>query len=260
MPAKISIIGAGNVGAACAQRIAEKGDADIVLVDIVPGLAQGKALDISQSAPVVNFDTSVTGTNSYEETAGSDLVIITSGFSRKPGMTRDELVMANMKIVAEVTRSVVSYSPDCIIIMVANPVDAMTYLAMKTSNFPRNRVVGLSGVLDGARLSSFIAAELKVSPASVSACILGEHGKNMLVIPRLTTVKGKPVTKLLPKETIDKLVARTIEGGDRDCRSAQNGERLLCPLRRRRPHGGGNNIRQEGNPSLRRLPGWGIRD
>ena len=229
MPAKISIIGAGNVGAACAQRIAEKGDADIVLVDIVPGLAQGKALDISQSAAVVNFDTSVTGTNSYEETAGSDLVIITSGFSRKPGMTRDELVMANMKIVAEVTGSVVSYSPGCIIIMVVNPVDAMTYLAMKTSHFPRNRVVGLSGVLDGARLSSFIAAELKVSPASVSACILGEHGKNMLVIPRLTTVKGKPVTKLLPKETIDKLVARTIEGGTEIVALLKTGSAFYAP-------------------------------
>ena len=161
MPAKISIIGAGNVGAACAQRIAEKGYADIVLVDIVPGLAPGKALDISQSAPIVSFDTSVIGTNSYEETASSDLVIITAGLVRKPGMTRDELLLANMKIVAEVTSNVVNYSPDCIIIMVVNPVDAMTYLAIKTSQFPRNRVIGLSGVLDCARLSSFIAAELK---------------------------------------------------------------------------------------------------
>ena len=229
MPAKISIIGAGNVGAACAQRIAEKGDADIVLVDIVPGLAQGKALDISQSAPVVNFDTGVTGTSGYEETAGSDLVIITSGLSRKPGMTRDELLLANMKIVTEVTRSVASYSPDCIIIMVTNPVDAMTYLAIKTSHFPRNRVIGLSGVLDGARLSSFIAAELKVSPASVSACILGEHGRNMLVIPRLTTVKGKPVTKLLPKETIDNMVARTIEGGTEIVALLKTGSAFYAP-------------------------------
>jgi malate dehydrogenase len=201
------------VGAACAQRIAEKSYADIVLVDIVPGLAEGKALDILQSAPIIHFDSHITGTTSYEETADSDVVIITSGFSRKPGMTRDELLLANMKIVGEVTSNVVKYSPECVIIMVANPVDAMTYLAIKTSKFPRNRVVGLSGVLDAGRLSSFIAAELKVSPASVSACILGEHGKNMLVIPRLTTVKGKPVTKLLPQETIDKLVERTIKGG-----------------------------------------------
>jgi malate dehydrogenase len=201
------------VGASCAQRIAERGYADIVMVDIIAGLPQGKALDISQSAPIVKFDTHITGTNSYEETAGSEVVIITSGFSRKPGMTRDELVSANMKIVGEVTRNVVKYSPDCVIIMVVNPVDAMTYLAIKTSQFPRNRVVGLSGVLDGARLSSFIAAELKVPPAEVSACILGQHGENMVVIPRLTTVKGKPITKLLPKETIDRLVERTIKGG-----------------------------------------------
>jgi malate dehydrogenase len=198
-------------------------------VDIVPGLPQGKALDILQSAPIVNFDTSVTGTNSYEETAGSDLAIIASGFSRKPGMTRDELVQANMKIVAEVTRSVVSYSPDCIIIMVTNPVDAMTYLAIKTSKFPRNRVVGLSGVLDAARFSSFTAAELKVSPASVSACVLGEHGKNMVVIPRLTTVNGKPLTEILPQETIDKLVERTIMGGDEIVSLLKTGSAFYTP-------------------------------
>jgi len=201
------------VGAACAQRIAERGYADVVLVDIVPGLAQGKALDISQSAPIIKFDTNITGTNSYQETAGSEVVIITSGFGRKPGMSRDELLQANMKIVAEVTSKVMNYSPNCIIIMVVNPVDAMTYLAIQISKLPRNRVVGLSGVLDSARFSSFIAAELKVSPSDVSACILGEHGRNMVVIPRLTTVKGKPVTELLHKETIDKLVERTIEGG-----------------------------------------------
>jgi len=198
-------------------------------VDIIPGLPQGKALDISQSAPLLNFDTHITGTNSYEETAGSDLAIIASGFSRKPGMTRDELVMANMKIVAEVTRNVVSYSPNCIIIMVTNPVDAMTYLTIKTSKFPRNKVIGLSGVLDAARFSSFIAAELKVSPASVSACVLGEHGKNMVVIPRLTTVKGKPITKLLPKETIDKLVARTIMGGDEIVGLLKTGSAFYTP-------------------------------
>jgi malate dehydrogenase len=229
MPAKISIIGAGNVGAACAQRLAERGYADIVLVDIVPGLAQGKALDISQAAPIVNFNTGVTGTNGYEETAGSEVVIIASGLFRKPSMTRDELMLANMKIVTEVTTKVVSYSPNCIIIMVANPVDAMTYLAIKTSNFPRNRVVGLSGVLDGARLSSFIAAELKVSPADVSACVLGPHRTSMLVIPRLTTVKGKPLTELLPKETIDKLVQRTIQGGSEIVNLLKTGNAFYAP-------------------------------
>jgi malate dehydrogenase len=198
-------------------------------VDIVPGLAQGKALDISQSAPIVNFDTAVTGTDNYQETANSEVVIITAGFSRKPGMTRDELCLTNMKVISEVIHNVVSHSPDGVIIMVTNPVDAMTYLALKTSRFPRNRVVGLSGVLDGARLSSFIAAELKVSPASVSACILGEHGKNMLVIPRLTTVKGKPITELLPQETIDKLVRRTVMGGDEIVSLLKTGSAFYAP-------------------------------
>jgi len=182
-------------------------------VDIVPGLAQGKALDILESAPTLNFDTSITGTNSYQETAGSEVVIITAGLFRTPGMTRDELLLANMKIVAEVVGKVVKHSPNCIILMVTNPLDAMTYLAIQTSQFPRNRVIGLSGVLDGARLSIFIAAELKIPVADVSACVLGAHGRNMVVIPRLTTVKGTPLTKLLPQETIDKLVERTILGG-----------------------------------------------
>jgi len=210
---KISIIGAGNVGASCAQRIAEKGCADIVLVDIILGLPQGKALDILESAPILNFDSHLIGTNNYEETAGSDVVIITSGLSRKPGMTRDELLLANMNIITEVTRNAVNYSPNCIIIMVTNPVDAMTYLAIKTSQFPPNRVFGLSGALDTARLRSFIAAELNVSVADVFACVLGEHGKNMVVVPRLCTVNGMPITKILPPETIDKLVERTIKGG-----------------------------------------------
>ena len=182
-------------------------------MDIVPGLPQGKALDILQSAPILNFDTRLTGTNSYQETAGSEVVIITAGLFRTPGMTRDELLLTNMKIVAEVTSNVVKYSPECVIIMVTNPVDAMTHLAIQTSKFPRNRVIGLSGVLDAARFSSFIAAELKVSPADISACVLGAHRRNMVVIPRLTTVKGTPITKILPQETIDKLVERTIKGG-----------------------------------------------
>ncbi len=210
---KISIIGAGNVGATCAQRIAERGYADIVLVDIIEGLPQGKALDILESAPILNFDSHITGTNRYQETANSDVAIITSGSGRKPGMTRDELLLTNMKIVTEVTRNVTKHSPDCIIIMVTNPVDAMTHLALHISKFPRNRVFGLSGALDGARLSSFIAAELGVPAEGVSACVLGEHGKNMVVIPRLSTVDGVPITKLLPPQTIDKLVERTIKGG-----------------------------------------------
>ena len=212
-PNKISIIGAGNVGAACTQRLAERGYSNIILVDIIEGLPQGKALDILESAPILNFDSHLIGTNSYQETANSDVVIITSGSARKPSMTRDELLRINMKIITEVTHNVVSHSPNCVIIMVTNPVDAMTNLALHTSQFSRNRVFGLSGVLDSARFSTFIATELKVSVADVSVCILGQHGKNMVVIPRLSTVNGIPITKLLPQETINRLVERTIRGG-----------------------------------------------
>jgi len=211
--AKVSIIGAGNVGASCAQRLAEPGYADIVLLDIVEGLAQGKALDISQSAPILGFNATVTGTTRYEETAGSDVVIIASGAARKPGMSRDDLLLTNMEIVSQVTRNVVQHSPDAIIIVATNPVDAMVYLARRVSQFPRNRVLGLSGVLDAARLSSFIAAELGVSVEDVSACVLGEHGRNMVIIPRLCTVSGMPLTQILPRETIDRLVERTLGGG-----------------------------------------------
>jgi malate dehydrogenase len=198
-------------------------------VDIVPGLAQGKALDILESAPTLNFDIRIMGTNNYQETADSEVVIITAGMFRTPGMTRDDLLLANMKIVAEVVGKVVKHSPNCIILMVTNPLDAMTYLAIQTSQFPRNRVIGLSGVLDSARLSTFIAAELKVSVADVSACVLGAHGQNMVVIPRLTTVKGTPLNKLLPQETIDKLVERTILGGKEIVDLLKTGSAFYAP-------------------------------
>ncbi len=201
------------MGASCAQRIAERGYGEVVLVDIVPGLAQGKALDIMQSAPILNADIRLSGTTDYQETADSELVIVTAGLFRTPGMTRDQLLLANMKIVTGVVNNIVKYSPQCIILMVSNPLDAMTYLAIQVSKFPRKRVVGMSGVLDAGRLSAFIAAELKVSPKDISPCVLGAHGRNMVVIPRLTTVKGKALTELLPKETIEKLVERVIHGG-----------------------------------------------
>ncbi len=213
MPGKVSIIGAGNVGASCAQRITERGHADIVLLDIVDGLAQGKALDIRQSAPIIGFGSRIIGSSRYEETAGSDVIVITAGISRKPGMTRDELIQTNMDIVAGVVREVAKHSPEGIIIMVTNPVDALTYLALKTSGFPRGRVLGLSGVLDGARLGSFIAGELGVSPADVFSCVLGEHGQNMVVIPRLCAAGGTPITRLLSPEAIARLIERTIGGG-----------------------------------------------
>jgi len=226
---KVSIIGAGNVGANCAQRIAERGYANIVLVDIVPGLPQGKALDILESAPVLGFDSSVVGTNGYEETADSNVVVVTSGLARKPGMSREELLLANMKILTGVTQNVVKYSPDCIIIMVTNPVDAMTYLALKTSRFPPNRVFGLSGALDTARLRSFIAAELNVSVADVFACVIGEHGKNMIVIPRLCTVGGIPITKLLSPEAVARLVNRTVNGGAEIVELLKTGSAFYAP-------------------------------
>ena len=213
MRPKVSVIGAGNVGASLAQCLAVKNIADVVLLDIVEGLPQGKALDLQESAPILGIDTLITGTNNYEDTAGSDVVIVTSGIARKPGMSRDDLIKINSGIVSEVTKNIVKFSPDCIIIVVANPVDTMTYLTAKVSGFPRNRVVGLSGVLDSARLSSFIAMELGVPMTSVTSYALGEHGQNMVVFPRFATANGKPITELLPKETIDKLIDRAVNGG-----------------------------------------------
>lgn len=213
MVSKVSVIGAGNVGASCAQRIIERGYADVTLLDIIEGLPQGKALDIAESAPILKFDTHITGTNQYQETANSDVVIVTSGLPRKPGMSRDELLQINMNIVREVVSNTVKHSPECIIIMATNPVDVMTYLALRTSGFARSRVVGLSGVLDGARLRSFIAAEMNVSVEDVDACVMGQHGEAMVVIPRLATVAGVPITKLLSPEKVTKLVERARGGG-----------------------------------------------
>ncbi len=211
--AKISVIGAGNVGASLAQRLVERDYAEIVLLDIVEGLPQGKALDIYQSSPIEGFSSKISGTNDYKDTAGSDVVVITSGIGRKPGMSRDDLLKINVKIVSEVVKNVARQSPDCVIIVVTNPVDTMTRLALKVSGFKPNKVVGLSGVLDSARLSGFIAAELNVPPASVKSFALGEHGKNMIIIPRLATVNGKPLTELLTPETIKKISARAVDGG-----------------------------------------------
>ena len=213
MTSKVSVIGAGNVGAVCAQRILERGYADIVLLDIIEGLPQGKALDMLESMPIFGCDRRIIGTNDYKDTANSDVVVITSGVPRKPGMTREELLQINMKIVTEVTQNVVKHSPNCIIVMVTNPLDAMTYLALRISGFPKNRVMGMSGMLDTSRLRSFVAAELKVSVEDVFACILGQHGEAMVVVPRLTTVCGIPITKLLPQEAVDRLVERTKKAG-----------------------------------------------
>jgi malate dehydrogenase len=229
MRSKVSIIGAGNVGATCAFRIAENGYADIVLLDIIEGLPQGKGLDMLEATPIIDSNVKIMGTNDYEETADSDIVVITSGASRKPGMSRDDLVLTNMKIVREVTEKVVKYSPNCIIIMVTNPLDAMTQLALHISKFPRNRVFGQSGILDSARFRTFIAQELNVSVKDVATCVLGGHGDTMVPITRLCTVGGVPITKLLSKEKIDRLVERTVKGGGEIVSLLKTGSAFYAP-------------------------------
>lgn len=213
MQTKVTVVGGGNVGATLAQRIVEKELADVALVDIVEGIPQGKALDMIESAPVERFDARLFGTNGYDETAGSDVVVITAGLPRKPGMSRDDLLWKNEEIVAGVTREVVSRSPDCILVIVSNPLDAMCEVARRVSGFPRERVVGMAGVLDSARMRAFIAMELNVSVENTHAFVLGGHGDTMVPLPRYSTVSGIPITELISKERIDKIVERTRSGG-----------------------------------------------
>ena len=213
MKSKITVVGAGNVGASVAQRLAERNYADIVLVDIVEGMPQGKALDILESGPVLGFDVNVTGSNTYEQTANSDVVVITAGIARKPGMSRDDLLLTNQKIVGGVTQEVAKYSPNAIIIVVSNPLDAMAQMAYHVSKFPKNRVLGMAGVLDTARFRTFIARELNVAVEDVQAYVLGGHGDTMVPLVRYTTVGGIPVADLIPKERLDKIVQRARDGG-----------------------------------------------
>jgi malate dehydrogenase len=210
---KITVVGAGNVGATLTQRLAERNYADIVLVDIVEGLPQGKALDILQAGPVLGYDSLVTGTNGYEETAGSDVVLITSGVARKPGMSRDDLVMTNARIVASVTRQVAERSPEAVIVVVSNPLDAMAQIAKAVSGFPRRRVIGMAGVLDTARFRTFIAQELGASVTDVAAYVLGGHGDTMVPLTSLTTVAGVAVADLIPRERLESIVQRARDGG-----------------------------------------------
>jgi malate dehydrogenase len=213
MDKKVTVVGAGNVGATAAQRLAEKGLCDVVLVDIVEGVPQGKALDLMEAAPVEKHDGQVTGTNSYEATEGSDIVIITAGIPRKPGMSRDDLISTNAGIVKAVTEQVAKYSPDAVLIIVSSPLDAMCHVAYEASGFPKNRVIGMAGVLDSARFRTFIAMELKVSVENIHAFVLGGHGDTMVPLPRYSTVAGIPITELLPQERIAELVDRTANGG-----------------------------------------------
>jgi malate dehydrogenase len=229
MRSKVSIIGAGNVGATCAFRIAERGYADIVLLDIIEGLPQGKGLDMLEATSIIDSDVKIVGTNDYKETVNSDIVVITSGASRKPGMSRDDLVLTNMRIIREVTEKVVQYSPNCIIIVVTNPLDAMTQLALHISKFPRNRVLGQSGILDSARLRTFIAQELDVSVKDVSACVLGGHGDTMVPVIRLCTVGGVPITELMVKKKIDSLVERTVKSGGEIVSLLKTGSAFYAP-------------------------------
>jgi len=226
---KISIIGAGNVGATCAHWAASKALGDIVLLDIIEGMPQGKALDLQQAGPIEGFDAAVTGTNEYADTAGSDVVIITSGLPRKPGMSRDDLLAANTKIVAEVSGKVAAASPEAVLIVVSNPLDAMVYVTWKTSGLPTGRVVGQAGILDTGRFRAFLAEAIGCSVADIQAMLLGGHGDDMVPLPRYTTVSGVPVTQLLPKETLDAIVARTRKGGGEIVALLKTGSAFYAP-------------------------------
>jgi len=226
---KVTVIGAGNVGATTAQRIAEAGLADVVLVDIVEGLPQGKGLDLAEAAPVVGHDARITGTNDYAATAGSDVIVVTSGLARQPGMSRDDLLMKNAGIVKAVVQASTAQSPEAVLIVVTNPLDAMCHVAMQASGFPRERVLGMAGVLDSARFRTFIAEELGVSVADTSAFVLGGHGDTMVPLPRHSTVAGIPITDLLSADRIQALVDRTANGGAEIVALLKTGSAFYAP-------------------------------
>ncbi len=229
MRKKVTVVGAGNVGANVALRIAGKELADVVLVDITDGVPQGKGLDIAQSGPVEGYDVQITGSNGYEETAGSDIVVITAGFPRKPGMSRDDLLIANYEIVKNATEQAVKHSPNAILILVTNPLDAMCWTAWKVSGFSRNRVIGMAGVLDTARYRTFIGMELGVSVENISAMVLGGHGDTMVPLVRLTSVSGIPLTELMPQDRIDAIVDRTRNGGAEIVKYLKTGSAYYAP-------------------------------
>ncbi|MBI3287995.1 MAG: malate dehydrogenase [Elusimicrobia bacterium] len=229
---KVTVIGAGNVGATLVQRLAELEVANEVVVLDIPateGMPAGKALDIMESGPVCGYDTRVTGTTSYEATAGSDIVVITAGIPRKPGMSRDDLLNTNAGIVKACTENVVKFSPNCILVIVSNPLDAMCSVALKTSKFPKHRVIGMAGVLDAARMRWFIAEALDVSMESVHAMVLGGHGDTMVPMPRFSTVNGISITELLPKEKIDAINQRTRDGGAEIVKLLKTGSAYYAP-------------------------------
>jgi malate dehydrogenase len=229
MRRKVTVIGAGNVGANVAQKIALKELADVVLVDVVEGVPQGKGLDMLESAPVEGYDVRIVGTNGYDETGDSDIVVITAGFPRKPGMSRDDLLLANYEVVKSATEQAVKLSPKAILVLVTNPLDAMCWTAMKVSGFNRERVIGMAGVLDTARFRTFIAEELNVSFENVTAMVLGGHGDTMVPLVRFTSVSGIPLTELTDQATIDRLVQRTRDGGAEIVKYLKTGSAYYAP-------------------------------
>lgn len=226
---KVTVAGAGNVGATAAFLAAQKELANVVMIDVMDGVPQGKSLDMYEASPILGFDAVVHGTQDYADTADSDLVIITAGIARKPGMSRDDLLAINTKIVADVTRQIVRYSPDCVILVVTNPLDAMVYTALKVSGFPKQRVIGMAGVLDSARMRAFIARELDVSIEDVSALVLGGHGDCMVPLPRYSTVAGIPITELLSPERVTAICQRTADGGAEIVQLLKTGSAFYAP-------------------------------
>ena len=210
---KVTVVGAGNVGATAAHRLVDKELCDVVLIDIVEGMPQGKALDLAQSGPIEDYDCKLVGSNGYKESADSDIVVITSGLARKPGMSRDDLLKANAEIVRSVTKEVARHSPNAILIIVSNPLDAMCQVALRESGFPKERVIGMAGVLDSARMATFLAEALNVSVENINAFVMGGHGDTMVPLPRFSTCAGIPITELLPADTIEKINQRTANGG-----------------------------------------------
>ncbi|MEA2474686.1 MAG: malate dehydrogenase [Thermoleophilaceae bacterium] len=229
MRKKITVVGAGNVGATTAQRLAERDYADVVVVDIVEGMPQGKALDLNQSGPVVGYEPNVVGTNGYEETAGSDIVVITSGFPRQPGMSRDDLLAKNKEIVGGVAEQVKDRSPDAIVIVVTNPLDAMCHVAYDATQFPRQRVIGMAGILDSARFRTFLAWELGVSVRDVTGFVLGGHGDTMVPVVSYTNVAGVPVRQKIADERLEEIVQRTRDGGAEVVKLLQKGSAFYAP-------------------------------
>lgn len=229
MRKKVTVVGAGNVGANCALRIAGKELADVVLVDVVEGVPQGKGLDLAESGPVEGYDVSITGANDYEPTANSDIVVITAGFPRKPGMSRDDLLMANYEIVKVATEQSAKYSPNAILVLVTNPLDAMCWTAQQVSKFSKNRVIGMAGVLDTARFRTFLSMELGVSVENITAMVLGGHGDTMVPVTRLTSVSGIPIEELIPKERLAQIVQRTRDGGAEIVKYLKTGSAYYAP-------------------------------